>query len=54
MNANKDTIFHIYDDRGCDLLATSRDGIQKMYEEYNDWILDYDREGIDNIFKKDS
>lgn len=54
INANKDTIFHIYDDRGCDLLATSRDGIQKMYEEYNDWILDYDREGIDNIFKKDS
>ncbi len=48
----KDTIFHGYDDRGCDLLATSPDSIREFYEEYNDWILDYDRDNIDKIFQK--
>lgn len=51
INTNNDTIFHIYDDRGCDLLANSPDKIRNIYEEYNDWLLDYDREGIDAAFK---
>lgn len=53
INVNKDTIFHVYDDRGCDLLATSPDIIRDIYEEYNDWILNYDRDKIDKVFKKD-
>ncbi len=53
INVNKNTIFHVYDDRGCDLLATSPDAIRDIYEEYNDWILDYDRDEIDKVFKKD-
>lgn len=52
INVSKNTIFHIYDDRGCDLLANSLDAIRDIYEEYNEWILDYDRDEIDNIFKK--
>ena len=40
----KGTIFHIYDDRGADLIAASIDSIQGIYEKYNNWILDYDRE----------
>jgi len=51
INVNKDTIFHVYDDRGCDLLATSSDTIRDIYEDYNDWILDYDRDEIDKVFK---
>lgn len=51
INSNKKTIFHVYDDRGCDLLATTPETIQKTYEEYNDWILDYDREEINRVFK---
>lgn len=50
ININKDTIFRVYDDRGCDLLATSSDTIREIYEEYNDWILDYDRSEIDKVF----
>lgn len=42
ININKKTIFHVYDDRGCDLLATSPETIRDIYETYNDWILDYD------------
>ncbi|EGQ27924.1 hypothetical protein HMPREF9372_0083 [Sporosarcina newyorkensis 2681] len=52
INVSKNTIFHIYDDRGCDLLANSLDAIRGNFEEYNEWILDYDRDEIDNIFKK--
>lgn len=51
ININRKTIFHVYDDRGCDLLATSPETIREIYDKYNDWILDYDRNEIDQVFK---
>lgn len=51
INLKKSTIFHVYDDRGCDLLAASSCTIRNIYEQYNDWILDYDRERIDLVFQ---
>lgn len=51
ININKKTIFHVYDDRGCDLLATSPETIRDIYERYNDWILDYDKNQIDKVFE---
>ncbi|WP_076370665.1 DUF3885 domain-containing protein [Peribacillus simplex] len=51
ININRKTIFHVYDDRGCDLLATSPETIRDVYDKYNDWILDYDRNEIDEGFK---
>ncbi|HFJ9450778.1 hypothetical protein CN268_13395 [Bacillus anthracis] len=50
ININKNTIFHIYDDRGCDVVATSPNTIRNMYHTYNDWILEYDRNKIDKVF----
>ncbi|MEH7403827.1 DUF3885 domain-containing protein [Gottfriedia acidiceleris] len=50
ININKKTIFHIYDDRGCDLLATSPDTIRDIYDIYNEWILDYDKPNIEKVF----
>ncbi|MGE7954148.1 DUF3885 domain-containing protein [Lysinibacillus xylanilyticus] len=50
INIKKETIFHVYDDRGCDLLATSPETIREIYDKYNDWILDYDRNEIDQVF----
>lgn len=50
VNLTKKTIFHVYDDRGCDLVAASRDSIRMIYKRYNDWILDYDRFEIDQVF----
>jgi len=52
INCNRKTIFHVYDDRGCDLLATSPATIKDIYEKHNDWILDYDRAKIDKVFNK--
>ncbi|AZB44851.1 DUF3885 domain-containing protein [Bacillus sp. FJAT-42376] len=51
ININRKTIFHVYDDRGCDLLATSPAAIKDVYTRHNDWILDYDRPEIDKVFK---
>lgn len=50
ININRKTIFQVYDDRGCDLLATSPATIRNIYEKHNDWILDYDRVKIDKVF----
>ncbi|OCA92991.1 hypothetical protein A8F95_02380 [Bacillus wudalianchiensis] len=50
ININRKTIFRVYDDRGCDLLATSPATIRDVYNRYNDWILDYDRPEINKVF----
>ncbi|ADK04407.1 TPA: DUF3885 domain-containing protein [Bacillus cereus] len=50
INVNKNTIFHVYDDRGCDVLTTSPNTIRDIYHTYNDWILEYDRNKIDKVF----
>ena len=44
-------LFHLYDDRGADLVADKKEKIQHIYHKLNDLILDYDRKRIDNIFK---
>ncbi|WP_285768473.1 DUF3885 domain-containing protein [Peribacillus sp. SI8-4] len=51
INISRKTIFYIYDDRGCDLLATTPESVRAVYQQYNDWILDYDRIAIDAKFK---
>ncbi|MFK3937753.1 DUF3885 domain-containing protein [Alkalihalobacillus sp. NPDC078783] len=50
INQRTKTIFHVYDDRGCDLIAASALDIKDIYKRFNDWILDYDREEIDEVF----
>ncbi|TDL76210.1 DUF3885 domain-containing protein [Peribacillus frigoritolerans] len=51
LNIERKTIFNVYDDRGCDLLAASPESIRYLYNQFNDWILDYDRDEIDMVFK---
>lgn len=54
INMTKKIIYHLYDDRGCDILAKDKEDIRFLYEEYSDWILEYDREKIDALFQKNS
>lgn len=51
VNLTKGTIFHIYDDRGGDLVAAKKETIEGIYNKYNNWILDYDRDKMDELFK---
>ncbi|QKX07458.1 DUF3885 domain-containing protein [Aquimarina sp. TRL1] len=46
------TIINIYDDRGMDVGAKELLSLKELYKNFNDWILEYDREEIDEKFKK--
>ncbi|WP_420916570.1 DUF3885 domain-containing protein [Paenibacillus thiaminolyticus] len=50
INKTKKMIYHLYDDRGCDVICADVDPLRPLYEEFNDWILDYDREKIEALF----
>ncbi|WCF09185.1 DUF3885 domain-containing protein [Paenibacillus thiaminolyticus] len=50
INKTKKMIYHLYDDRGCDVICAEADPLRPLYEEFNDWILDYDREKIEALF----
>lgn len=50
VNRNDNIIYHLYDDRGLDVIANKKEVLIKIYTNYNDWILDYDREMIDQMF----
>ena len=52
INISRKTIFHVYDDRGCDVVATSADAIRDVYHKYDNWLLEYDRVEIDKVFNK--
>lgn len=51
VNLIRDTIFYLYDSRGLDIVSNSKAPLQDLYINFNHWILDYDRESIDSIFK---
>ncbi|MFB5759847.1 DUF3885 domain-containing protein [Paenibacillus medicaginis] len=50
VNETKKIIFYLYDDRGLDIVVENKKILKPIYEQYNDWILDYDREKIKMIF----
>lgn len=47
------TGFNIYDDRGCDIWSKSIEELKPIYENLNSWILDYNRNEIDEMFKNE-
>jgi hypothetical protein len=51
-NIRTSVLFHMYDDRGADLVAADREMIRPLFEQYNRWILEYDRDRINQTFAK--
>ena len=49
VNVTRKMIFHLYDDRGCDIIASDKEALRSLYTNRHDWILEYDREQIDNM-----
>lgn len=45
-------LYHVYDDRGADLVAESKETLRPLYHDFNQWILDYDRKKIEILFGK--
>ncbi len=50
--SNNKIMFHLYDDRGADLVASKKSAIEDIYTKFNKWILEYDREKIKSVFEK--
>ena len=50
IHIDKKIIFHMYDDRGLDIVASDIETLKPLYKTYNNWLLDYDREQIDQLF----
>ncbi|MFS0655549.1 DUF3885 domain-containing protein [Bacillus sp. 179-C3.3 HS] len=50
INLSKKMIFHLYDDRGCDLIAADLESLRPVYEGLQHWLLDYDRPQMDRLF----
>ena len=43
VNIDKKLIFHMYDDRGLDLVSADKETLRPIYKRHNNWIIDYDR-----------
>jgi len=54
INPRNNVIYHFYDDRGLDVASNSKANLEHIYSKFNDWILEYDRKRIDNIFNESS
>lgn len=44
-------MLHLYDDRGLDIVSQDKNTLMPLYQKLNTWILDYDREKIDMMFR---
>jgi len=50
INLDRQIIFHMYDDRGLDIIASDREAIKPLYIKHKDWILESNRSEIDKSF----
>ncbi|MBP3951745.1 DUF3885 domain-containing protein [Bacillus suaedae] len=52
INASKNIIFFIYDDRGCEVISDQIEALRPLYNEYKNWIAEYNREEVEQTFKQ--
>jgi hypothetical protein len=50
INLDKRIIFYMYDDRGLDIITNSKDALTPIYDKFKNWILESNRDKIDEIF----
>ena len=48
---DRQILFHPYDDRGMDIIGNNKVLIKQIYTKFNDWLLDYDRQVMDEYFQ---
>lgn len=49
-NVTKGFLFHLYDDRGADLIGFSREFMVEYYHKLNGLLLDFDRKRMDDLY----
>ena len=50
LNLDRKLIFHMYDDRGIDIIATDKETLRPLYKKLNEYILEHDRNAIEKKF----
>lgn len=43
--------FHVYDDRGMDVTSLAKEPVIGLYEQLDDWLLDFERPRMSQVFK---
>lgn len=51
LDSKKSCVCHLYDDRGIDIIASSKETIYPIYKKYENWLID--REKTDELFMGD-
>lgn len=51
VNFERGLMIDVYDDRGMDVFATDPPAVLPIYQEFNSWLLDYDRPRMDPVMK---
>ncbi len=51
VDSERGILFHVYDDRGMDVIALSAATLLPHYEEFDGWLLDYDRDRMKAAFQ---
>ncbi|WP_053362967.1 DUF3885 domain-containing protein [Bacillus sp. FJAT-27251] len=50
INYTNKIIYHLYEDRRCEILAADKEQLRPLYDEFNSWILENDRESAESLF----
>jgi Domain of unknown function (DUF3885) len=50
LNKRNGILLHMYDDRGLDVIGAKRESIVDPYRQFSEWILDYDRKRVEEMF----
>ncbi|MBA1156645.1 DUF3885 domain-containing protein [Microvirga mediterraneensis] len=50
VDLTKGIILHVYDDRGMDVVAKRPEALLALYEQFNGWLLEWDRSKMENTF----
>lgn len=51
LNSKTGVLYYLYDDRGLDVAAPLTENLQMVYNRYNSWILNHNKEKISKIFE---
>lgn len=54
INIKKGIVFYMYDDRGCVIFSKTKERLQHMYVNFNNWLVDYWRAYFDSLFMENS
>ena len=50
LNLDRGMVYHLYNERGCDILASDKNDLRFLYEKYTHWICEKERSKMDALF----